>query len=347
MTGGIRNPAKLPPDLYPAEKEFVRCLAEGQPCIIGNEGFSTSRPEEGIKFGDNANVVRGEVIRFFAYGGNEKNPVLGPAIHLQGAWIYGEESPLDLTHADIRYVLRFFHCHFVDRVGMADLKCPALYMSGSRLAKGLQAGDMRTDGPVHLRKGFVADEAVDLSRAHIGGDLDCTRGRFNNPNGKALIANHVTVKGEMFLCEDFFATGEVRMLNARVAGDFDCRKGRFDNLEGNALSADGIVVGGTVFLNKGFFAKGHVKLPDARIGGNLDCTGGEFRNPQKDALSASGVTVGSNMFLCAGFAADGLVNILGANISGNLDCSGRTFLQCGAACAERGTRRNGRARVPE
>ena len=329
MTRGIRNPAKLPTDLNPAEEKFVDSLAEGKPCIIGNEGFSTSRPEEGIKFGDNANVVRGEVIRFFAYGGNEKNPVLGPAIHLQGAWIYGEESPLDLTHADIRYVLRFFHCHFVDRVGMADLKCPALYMSGSRLAKGLQAGEMRTDGPVHLRNSFVADEQVDLSRAHIGGDLDCTRGRFNDPNGKALIANHVTVKGEMFLRKDFSATGEVRMLNARIAGDFDCRRGRFDNLGGNALSADGMVVGGTVFLNKGFSAEGQVKLPYARIGGNLDCTGGEFRNPKKDALSASGVTVGSNMFLRKGFAADGLVNILGANIGGNLDCAGGCFYNAG------------------
>ena len=326
MTGGIRNPATLPADLYPAEKEFIRCLAAGQPCVIGNGEL----PKQGIVSGESANMVRGEAIRFFAYGGNEKNPVLGPAIHLQGAWIFGEEFPLDLTHADIRYVLKFFHCHFVDCVGMIGLKCPALYMSGSHVAKGFQAAELRTDGPVYLRDGFVADGKVDLSRAHIGGDFSCAGGKFNNgQDEEALIANLTTVKGAMFLNNGFSAEGEVRLVGARVNGDFDCKGGRFNNLKGNALSADEMAVGGTVFLNKGFSAEGHVKLPDARIGGGLDCTGGEFRNPKKNALSASGVTVGSNMFLCKGFAADGLVNILGANISGNLDCAGGHFYNVG------------------
>ena len=36
MTGEIRNPAKLPLPLLPAEDEFARCLAEGKPCIIGD-----------------------------------------------------------------------------------------------------------------------------------------------------------------------------------------------------------------------------------------------------------------------------------------------------------------------
>ena len=61
MTGEIRNPAKLPTDLYPAEKEFVRCLAAGIPCMIGNGEL----PEKAIESGKGANVVRGEVIRFF------------------------------------------------------------------------------------------------------------------------------------------------------------------------------------------------------------------------------------------------------------------------------------------
>ena len=76
MTGEIRNPVNflslLP--LLPAEKIFARCLATGEPCIIGDGEL----PKEGIESGEGANVVRSEVIRFFAYGGNEENPVLGP-----------------------------------------------------------------------------------------------------------------------------------------------------------------------------------------------------------------------------------------------------------------------------
>ena len=325
MTGEIRNPAKLPPDLYPAEKECVRCLAEGQPCIVGNGEL----PKEGIESGDGANVVRGEVIRFFAYGGDEENPVLGPAIHLQGAWICGENPPLDLTHADIRYVLRFFDCHFVGRVGMIGLKCPALYMSGSRLAKGFQAAELRTDGPVYLRDGFVANEKVDLSRAHIGGDLSCAGGKFNGQGEQALMANLATVKGAMFMHNGFSAEGEVRLVGARIAGDFDCMGGRFNNLGDKALSADEMAVGGTVFLNKGFSAKGHVNLLRTRIDGDLDCTNGIFCNPKEPAFTVSGATVGGNMFLCGGFSADGLVNILGANVGGNLDCAGGCFYNAG------------------
>ena len=325
MTRGIRNPAKLPTDLNPAEEKFVDSLAEGQPCIVGNGEL----PKEGIESGDGANVVRGEVIRFFAYGGDEENLVLGPAIHLQGAWICGETPPLDLTHADIRYVLRFFDCHFVGRVGMIGLKCPALYMSGSRLAKGFQAAELRTDGPVYLRDGFVANEKVDLSRAHIGGDLSCAGGKFNGQDEQALMANLATVKGAMFMHNGFSAEGEVRLVGARIAGDFDCMGGRFNNLGDKALSADEMAVGGTVFLNNGFSAEGHVNLLRTRIDGDLDCTNGTFRNPKEPAFTVSGATVGGNMFLCGGFSADGLVNILGANISENLDCAGGRFYNFG------------------
>ena len=91
MTQVFSNPVKflslLP--LLPAEAKFARCLAEGIPCEVGNGEL----PKEGIESGENANVVRGEVVRFFAYGGNpDKHPIRGAVIALQGAWILGESS---------------------------------------------------------------------------------------------------------------------------------------------------------------------------------------------------------------------------------------------------------------
>ena len=76
----------------------------------------------------------GKVIRFFAYGGNEENPVLGQGIYLQGAWISGE---LPLTHASIPYALMFINCHFVASVMMPYAECIALSLNGSRLAAGI------------------------------------------------------------------------------------------------------------------------------------------------------------------------------------------------------------------
>ena len=105
MTGEIRNPAKLPTDLNPAEEYFIRCLTEGKTCRVGNGEL----PEKAIESGDGANMVRSEVIRFFAYGGNEENPVLGSEICLLGAWI---SRNLNLTHASVPYALMFGKCHF-------------------------------------------------------------------------------------------------------------------------------------------------------------------------------------------------------------------------------------------
>ena len=85
--------------LLPAEREFARCLAEGIFCTVGNGEL----PKEEIKSGDNANVVRGEVVRFFAYGGDsDKRSIRGAVIALRGAWILGE---LNLLHANIPYAL--------------------------------------------------------------------------------------------------------------------------------------------------------------------------------------------------------------------------------------------------
>ena len=180
MTGKIRNPVKLPTDLNPAEEYFVRCLAAGEPCEIGNGEL----PEKAIESGKGVNVVRSEVIRFFAYGGNEENPILGPLIGLHGAWIAGV---LDLVHANIPYALLLSSCHFDASVSIQCAKCAALYLNGSHLAQGLYADGLTTIGNVHFRDGFSAEGEVRLLGANIGGSLDCQDGKFHNPNGGALL----------------------------------------------------------------------------------------------------------------------------------------------------------------
>ena len=278
MTGGIRNPVKLPTDLNPAEEYFTRCLAEGEPCKIGNGEL----PEKAIESGEGANVVRSEVIRFFAYGGNEDNPVLGPEISLRGAWISGD---LDLMHASIPYALDFSNCRFVASVVMLHMECAALYLNGSSLVQGLLADGLTTKGSVYLRRGFSAEGEVRLLGANINGDLDCMGGKFQNAIGNAIHADGLTTKGNVNFRSGFFAEGEVRLLSANIGGNLDCEGGKFQNAIGNAIHADGLTTKGSVHLRNGFSAEGKVRLVGVNIGRILSCEGGKFYNADGKALN--------------------------------------------------------------
>ena len=253
----IRNPAKLPTDLNPAEEKFVRCLAEGKYCMVGNGEL----PEKEIQSGEGANVVRGEVIRFFAYGGNEEHSVSGPIICLLGAWI---SEGLDLINASIPYVLRFDNCHFVASVVMQHMECVALYLNGSHLAQGLLADGLTTKSSMNLRNGFSAEGEVRLLGANIGGDLDCAGGKFNNSDGNALFADGLTTKGSVNLRNGFSAEGEVRLLGANIRGNLDCVGGKFDNSDGRVLNVQGSIVSGGL-LWRDITCQGYVHLAYAKI----------------------------------------------------------------------------------
>ena len=301
MTGEIRNPAKFPTDLNPAEEYFVRCLMEGKTCRVGNGKL----PEKKIESGEDINVVRGEVIRFFAFGGNGENSVAGSMIHLRGAWIAGV---LDLTHADIPYALLFGNCHFVASVMMLYTECAALYLNGSRLAKGLSADGLMTKGNVNLRNGFFAEGEVRLLGANVGGNLDCMGGKFYNPDGNALFADGLTTKGVVYMNKDFSAEGEVRLLGANVGMDLECTGGRFHKPDGNALHADGLTTKGDVNLSRGFSAEGGVSLLHTNIGRNLNCVDGKFNNPNKHALVVEGSNINFGLFWW-NTTCEGMVNL--------------------------------------
>ena len=266
MTQPILNPVKLPSDLNPAERKFAACLAEGTRCLIGGGDL----PEKPIESGDSANVVRGETVRFFAYGGDpDGHPVRGPVIELRGAWIDGE---LDLTHASIPYALLFSNCHFASSVDMQHAECVALYLGGSHLAQGLNASGLTTKGDVNLCAGFSANGEVRVLGADIGGNLSCVGGKFYNPKGYALSADELTVKGSVFLSAreekgkapiPFSADGEVRLLGANIGGNLDCVGGKFRNPSKRALDVQNGSINGGLLWRKasgdGVVFLGHAK----------------------------------------------------------------------------------------
>ena len=260
----IRNPVNflslLP--LLPAESKFVSHLKDGISCEVGNKQL----PQKPIQYGDAANVVRSEVIRFFAFRGDKRRFVRGAIIALQGAWIDGES--LNLMHVHIPYALRFYNCYFASAVNMRNAKCEALCMNGSYLARELMGNGLKTKSDVLLNGDFVAKKGVQLRGANIGGNFFCTDGRFLKSKKFALDLTGITTKGGVYLNQNFFAKGGVRLLAANIGKDFSCTGGKFHKSEKYALDAAGLKTKGSVFLHEGFYAKGEVRLLGASIGEN-------------------------------------------------------------------------------
>ena len=179
------NPVKLPEDLNEAERHFVQCMAEGEPCIFEENHSGRS--------GKNANVIRAEVIGFFARGGDNDHLMRGDIIHLHGARISDE---LNLLHADIRVAISLLYCHITDKISFAYAKCPGLRMCGSHLSKGLHASGL-VSGMVALNQGFVSKDMVNLADAKVG-ELDCSDSHFDCPETSeyAFVASGINVSGK-------------------------------------------------------------------------------------------------------------------------------------------------------
>ena len=210
-----------------------------------------------------------------------------------------------------------------------------------RSGKAFDAKAVEVKGDVFFDDGFHADGEVRLPGAHIGGDLQCVGGTFNNPaqkdleaTGKALSADGIRVNGAVFLSEGFQARGEVRLVAGLVGGQLSCEGGTFQNpadsdvpWSGKAFSGDGLHANGDVFLGRQFRAEGEVRLPGAQIRGDLSCAGGALHNVAGTgiALSADGINVEGSVNLGENFSAQGAVRLVGAQIGGDLNCAPGTL----------------------
>ena len=307
-----RSLAEFSP-LSPAEQKILAAAATGALADI-----SKNRPEAE----SDANRVRADFLRFLALGGDEAAPVHEQGLQVQGAWITGT---LDLYKAEIAGALLLLKCQFKQTPALFDTQIRGLFSLAGSKVPGLNADRLTCHAGLFLRNEFLATGKIRLSRATIGGNLDCTKGAFENPNGQAITADGIKVGGCAYMTNDFQAQGEVRLLGATIGGGLDCTGGKFENPKGKALSADGIQVGGNVSLDDTFRARGEVRLPGATIGGNLDCTKGAFENPEGEALGADRIKVGGNVFMRDGFSARGEVRLLSAAIGSNLTCTGGIF----------------------
>jgi len=170
---------------------------------------------------------------------------------------------------------------------------------------------------------------VCLFGATIGGTLDCEKGQFINPHGKAINADGIKVNGNVWFRYGFKAKGEVGLRGAIIGGDLDCTNAQFTRKGCIALSADKLRVDGGVYLRNGFKAEGEVRLAGATIGRDLTCSKGQFINMDGKALVADGLKVDGDIFLRDGFTAEGEVSLQGATLNGCLECQNGKFISVG------------------
>ena len=225
--------------------------------------------------------LRAEFLGFMARGGGDGAPVAGRRLQIVGACVVGR---LDLAGAAVPMSLWFYRCRFdtaplldgmraADSVAFADCAMP-----------GLQASASRIDGDLALNAGCSIDGEVRLSRARLGGDLNCERMRLRGSGGagRGLRADAALIGGDVILGGGFEAVGGVRFAGTCIGGDLRASAARItadlddSGARGVALDLDRLRVRGSVWLDAGFSATGQVRLAQARIDADLDCSGAAF-----------------------------------------------------------------------
>jgi len=310
-------------NLSEAEKKLIACAARGEVCKLGE-----AVPKDPTL----DNIIRPELIRFLALGGDDTAPVHEKGVQLRGAWIgaaaLDEGQPaLDLEGAQLMTGLWFFNCYFTSTLKFGDMRASSLSLEGS-FFPGIIADGLKLNGSLFLR-GVHSKGTVRLGIAEINGDLDCSGGRFENRGSWSLFCDRARIAGNVFFVDGFRSIGETRLLDVMISGSFTCSGGRFDNEDGRSLSCDGITVGGSVFCDKAFYATGEVRLHGGVIRGYLDCDGGIFENKSGIALSCDGAKISGYVFCRNGFHATGTVLFTTASIGGDLDCSVACFANKG------------------
>jgi hypothetical protein len=328
----------------PAVDELKIAIAQGRPVSRGRGEPAM----QGHEWGKDRQVPADVLYDLLAGRGNT---VKRRAAVLVGLRITGR---LNLEAAELQVPLIAHNCFFDKPINLIGASAPVIRLSACVLP-GIDAAELET------RHGFdVSDstlEIVDLSGAHVGGDLDlsgatltgglhpldlgdgtlCPSETGPRTTKLALCADGLKIDQDM-VCrrreggKPFTADAEVRMFGARIGGELNFIGAQLSNANGWALSADQLVVGRGMFCSAAgdgqpFTATGEVRLLGAHIGGTLEFEGAQLTNDNGPALNADGLQVDQDMFCRVAeggrpFTATGEIRLPGAHIRGQLDLSG-------------------------
>jgi len=125
------------------------------------------------------------------------------------------------------------NCTLVEDVVLYDCALRALYLNSCQLPE-LYSQSLSCEGVLYLRKELQATGKFDLLGVKIGGQLDCSQGRFF-AGGVAVKCNVITVGADVFFGEDFKVRGAIDLIGAEISRNLD--------LSGATLTKDFIAQG--------------------------------------------------------------------------------------------------------
>ena len=125
------------------------------------------------------------------------------------------------------------NCTLVEDVVLYDCALRALYLNSYQLPE-LYSQSLSCEGVLYLRKELQATGKFDLLGVKIGGQLDCSQGRFF-AGGVAVKCNVITVGADVFFGEDFKVGGAIDLIGAEISRNLD--------LSGATLTKDFIAQG--------------------------------------------------------------------------------------------------------
>jgi hypothetical protein len=183
----------------------------------------------GVTPDDPLTHVRGEVLRFFAMGGDASHPVHEVGVKLRGAYVSGT---LDLTGAANVVRLDLAGCHFAKRVTLDGTRIDSLSLGGS-FVPGISAIRATINGTVTLGRGFRCEGEARLFGIRVAGALECAGGTFRNRttdgDSSTLVADNAKIGGHVLLSDGFASRGSVSFSGAEIGSDFSCNRGTFSN----------------------------------------------------------------------------------------------------------------------
>lgn len=288
--------------MTPAETELFNAIEQ-----LGRVEFDGAGREIGAAF------LTRQLLR-----GNGTRP---RKLTLVGVTVVGE---LDLEAGEAGFPVKFERCGFSHVPNFEQATLAGMYFLTCRLP-GLRASQARFLDGLALRECTV-NGYVQLTGAHVSGQLDMHGCVIDGPVDGALKADGLRVEEDVYCSGGFQVTGLTRMIGAHIGGQFICDGATFRNPGADkALELGGLTVDEHVFWGEGFSVEGDVNLSGADIAGRLICERARFSSPGRTALRAVGMTVRQEAEFSAGCTVDGEMNLVGSRFGGWLKLTGGEF----------------------
>ncbi len=286
-----KRPAHLPHgrwlgdlgDLSPFEKRLVAACARGEVCEP--DDWDEKRPEADAA--TEANIVRAELIRFLALGGDDEHPVHELGVSISGCFIKGK---LNLDNSEKICAISLTKCRFSDDFSIKNSTVGEIVLDGSFL-NGFDGTSSHFKGSLSAKDEFENEGQFKFVKSIFDRDVNFNGSKFkckkiNNKNDISINGNRSIIYGNVYMgalrnsdtleiskqnssITKFKSIGEVRFYGADIYGDLILTCGDFSNINGVALDLAHSKIRGCIYFYYHFFNHIDMEPDEFHIDGAL------------------------------------------------------------------------------